>query len=321
MVFEQYKSQGAERKTYLPMPFAHVVGGDGWGFHVRTSRRVWFDVGDDRARRAVGRSSRRWRMTVALAASVAFYDGPPAEVLDAFLDEVGRAEELPDWVFGLWASGNEWNTQERVMRELDAHREHDIPVGSVVIEAWSDESTFTAFRDAVYEPSADGAPHRLADFDFPADGAWPDPKGMVDELHARGVRVHLWQIPLMKLRPHPAGQAAADAAAAVDAGVLIREPDAARAAAAVPQSRLVVPAVIHARPHRRPRRAVVDREAPLPRRGGRHRRLQDRRRRARLGARAASISTVARRRGEQPVPGRVRQGVRRPARARRERRP
>ena len=45
VVFEQYKSQGAERKTYLPMPFAHVVGGDGWGFHVRTSRRVWFDVG------------------------------------------------------------------------------------------------------------------------------------------------------------------------------------------------------------------------------------------------------------------------------------
>ena len=40
VVFEQYKNQGAERKTYLPMPFAHVVGGDGWGFHVDTSRRV-----------------------------------------------------------------------------------------------------------------------------------------------------------------------------------------------------------------------------------------------------------------------------------------
>jgi alpha-glucosidase (family GH31 glycosyl hydrolase) len=225
VVFEQYKSQGAEHKTYLPMPFAHVVGGDGWGFHIRTSRRVWFDIGDTEP-------DALWveLETVAddggAAASVAFYDGRPTSVLDAFLDEVGRAEELPEWVFGLWASGNEWNTQERVMRELDAHREHDIPVASVVIEAWSDESTFTAFRDARYVPSADGAPHRLADFDFPADGAWPDPKGMVDELHSRGVRVHLWQIPLMKLRPHPTGQGAADAAAAVDAGVLIREPDA-----------------------------------------------------------------------------------------------
>src|SRR4051812_5403329 len=112
------------------------------------------------------------------------------------------------------------------MRELDAHRAHDIPVSSVVIEAWSDESTFTAFRDAVYQPSENGAPHRLRDFTFPAAGAWPDPKAMVDELHARGVRVHLWQIPLMKLRPHPTGQAAADAAAAVTEKVLICEPDA-----------------------------------------------------------------------------------------------
>jgi hypothetical protein len=28
------------------------------------------------------------------------------------------AEELPDWVFRLWASGNEWNTQELVMARV-----------------------------------------------------------------------------------------------------------------------------------------------------------------------------------------------------------
>lgn len=225
VVFEQYKSQGAERKTYLPMPFAHVVGGDGWGFHVRTSRRVWFDLG----------ASDPDTMVVELetdapagapAVTTAFYDGTPTEVLAAFLDEAGRPEQLPDWVFRLWASGNEWNTQAEVMRQMDLHREHDVPVGSIVIEAWSDESTFTAFRDARYAVSEDGSPHRLADFEFPEDGAWPDPKGMVDELHARDIRVHLWQIPLVKLRPHPEGQAKADARAAVREGVLIREPDA-----------------------------------------------------------------------------------------------
>ena len=46
VVFEQYKQQGA--RTYLPSPFAIVAGGEGWGFHVRTSRRTWFDVGHDR---------------------------------------------------------------------------------------------------------------------------------------------------------------------------------------------------------------------------------------------------------------------------------
>lgn len=223
IVFEQYKNQGAERKTYLPMPFAHVVGRDGWGFHVRTSRRVWFDVGDTRGDRISVEAEVDAPAGNDPVLELAFYDGSPTEVLDAFLREVGRPKELPDWVFGLWASSNEWNTQKAVMRQVDLHREHDIPVGSVVIEAWSDESTFTVWRDAQYEPSADGSPLRLADFTFPAEGAWPDPKGMVDELHARDIRLHLWQIPLIKLRPHPTGQAAADAAAAIRENVLVQE--------------------------------------------------------------------------------------------------
>ena len=224
VVFEQYKSQGAERKTYLPMPFAHVVGGRGWGFHVRTTRRSWFDVGASQTDRLVIEAEVDAASTASDAViEVAGYTGTPHEVLDAFLAEVGRPEQLPGWVFRLWASGNEWNTQAEVLRQMDAHREHGIPVGSVVIEAWSDESTFTVWRDAQYAPRDDGGPMRLGDFTFPADGAWPDPKGMVDELHARDVRVVLWQIPLIKMRPHPRGQVAADAAAAIREGVLIRD--------------------------------------------------------------------------------------------------
>lgn len=220
VVFEQYKSQGAEHKTYLPMPFAHVVGGAGWGFHVRTSRRVWFDVGarDDGLLWVEAETGDDGDL------EIAFYDGTPWEVLAAFTAEVGRAEELPDWVFRLWASGNEWNTQAEVMRQADAHRDHGIPVGSIVIEAWSDESTFTTWRDARSRVRDGAEPARLDDFEFPAEGAWPDPKGMTDELHRRGIRLHLWQIPLIKMRPHPAGQVRADAAAAVRDDVLIREP-------------------------------------------------------------------------------------------------
>ena len=227
VVFEQYKNQGAERKTYLPMPFAHVVGGDGWGFHIQTSRRCWFDFGrtapDTIAVEAEVDATVDGDGSFDGVVGVRFFDGGPAEVLRAFLDEVGSPKELPSWVFRLWASGNEWNTQAEVLRQMNLHRDHGIPVGSVVIEAWSDESTFTAFRDAQYTVNADGAPHRLADFEFPSDGAWPDPKGMVDELHRRDIRVHLWQIPLIKMRPHPEGQTKADAEAAVRENVLIRE--------------------------------------------------------------------------------------------------
>jgi alpha-glucosidase (family GH31 glycosyl hydrolase) len=219
VVFEQYKNQGRERRTYLPMPFAHVVGGEGWGFHVRTSRRVWFDVAESSA-------DTLWveaETGVEGDLELALYTGSPRDVLRTFLDEVGHAEELPDWVFRIWASGNEWNTQAEVLRQMDLHRDHRIPVGSIVIEAWSDESTFTIWRDARAEVADGAVPRRLADFTFPADGAWPDPKGMVDELHERDIRVHLWQIPLIKMRPHPQGHVKQDAEAAIRDGVLIRE--------------------------------------------------------------------------------------------------
>ena len=126
-------------------------------------------------------------------------------MLGAFLDEAGRAEELPAWVFRLWASGNEWNTQRIVLDRMDRHRDLDIPVGAVVIEAWSDEEGIMIPRDAGYAPRADGSPFKDADFSYPADGAWPDPKGMVAELHDRDIKVLLWQIPLLKTAtPSPA---------------------------------------------------------------------------------------------------------------------
>ncbi|MGW1339669.1 glycoside hydrolase family 31 protein [Kribbella sp. NPDC002412] len=216
VVFEQYKSQGVHGRTYLPMPFAHVVNG-GWGFHVRTARRTWF-------------SSDENELTVEVAlgdeavVDLGIYEGSPTEVLRAFLDEVGRAEELPEWVFRLWASGNEWNTQELVMARMDAHRDLGIPVGTVVIEAWSDEEGITIWRDAQYDVTADGSAHKASDFTYPADGAWPAPKAMIDELHRRGIKVILWQIPLQKSE-FSTGQVAADAEAMVRDGHAVLEAD------------------------------------------------------------------------------------------------
>ncbi len=229
VVFEQYKSQGEHGRTYLPMPFAHVVGGDGWGFHVRTSRRTWFDVGASTPDAVVVEAALGGAPHERL--ELALYSGAPHEVLAAFGDEVGRAEELPEWVFRLWASGNEWNTQALVVERMDAHRDLDIPVGAIVIEAWSDEEGITIFRDAQYEVTPDGAAHGASDFTYPADGAWPDPKAMIDELHARGIKVLLWQIPLQKTEfdlgpdvPHDS-QVLADGRAMVEGGFAVREGD------------------------------------------------------------------------------------------------
>lgn len=233
VVFEQYKSQGRHGRTYLPMPFAHVVGGDGWGFHVRTTRRTRFDVGASEPGHLVVEAA---LSPDAAELDVDVWDGDVPTVLQAFTEQVGRAEELPDWVLSLWASGNEWNSQRVVTERMDTHRELDIPVGVVVVEAWSDELGITEFRDARWTPKSDGAPRTADDLTYPADGAWPDPAAWVADMHARGIKVVLWQIPLLKTDesierdpvPFTAEQTAqvlADGAALERGGHVVREAD------------------------------------------------------------------------------------------------
>ncbi|MEX1171371.1 MAG: TIM-barrel domain-containing protein [Chloroflexota bacterium] len=225
VVFEQYKSQGT--RTYLPVPFAIVTpasGTRGWGFHVRTSRRTWYDVGATRPDRLMVEAA--LDPTADLPSlEVALYDGDPGAVLAAFLGDVGRPVLPPPWIFRLWMSGNEWNTEARIRAEVERTIAERIPAGVVVVEAWSDETTFAAFRDAEYEVHPDGAPHRLSDFRFPADGAWPDPKGLVDWLHEQDFKILLWQVPLLRTDVRADPQAAADEATMSARGYGIREAD------------------------------------------------------------------------------------------------
>jgi alpha-glucosidase (family GH31 glycosyl hydrolase) len=205
------------------MPFAVVSGPSGsWGFHLETSRRTWFDVGaTDSDRLVVEAEISPDDPTL----TVRGFAGSPSDVIRQFVARTGGAAVPPEWVFRVWMSGNEWNTQERVLREVERSLAEKIPVGAVVIEAWSDEATFTMFRDAKYPLHADGSPHRLADFEFPPDGAWPDPRAMVDRLHEAGVKVLLWQIPLIPTDRGAGEQVEADARALVDNGLAIREAD------------------------------------------------------------------------------------------------
>lgn len=238
-VFEQYKQQG--NRTYLPSPFALVStpGSDGapgdddtpggagtpgehWGVHIATSRRVWFDVG------ATVPDELRVELTVDPSDPVVelvLYEGTPASIVAAHVAAIGGLRRPPDWTFEPWMSANNWNTQARVVEEVERSLALGVPVGAVVIEAWSDESTFCVFRDARYDVRPDGAPLTLADITHPADGAWPDPKAMVDHLHALGVKVLLWQIPLIPTDRGDAGQVAADATTLAANGWCVAEAD------------------------------------------------------------------------------------------------
>lgn len=224
VVFEQYKSQGEVGRTYLPMPFAHVISTDGssWGFHVRTSRRVWFDAAASRTDQLLIEVELGTEVSV----SVGLYQGSPTQVLTAFLDEVGRAVEQPDWVLRLWASSNEWNTQAIVTEQVARHQAEQIPLGVVVIEAWSDEQGFVVWRDSAYTPRTDGSVHRASDFSYPADGAWPDPAGMIAGLHDQDIKLVLWQIPLLgHAETELTAETAAEVAYLADNGLAVKEAD------------------------------------------------------------------------------------------------
>jgi alpha-glucosidase (family GH31 glycosyl hydrolase) len=201
IVYEEYKGQG--HRTYLPSPFAIVVGGE-FGFHIKTSAPTRYDVGhSNRNKIQIEVDLLPGQMEI----EIDLFEGEPAEVLNQYLNMVGKPTPPPEWIYSLWQSSNEWNTQERVESEINESVQSGITPGVVVIEAWSDESTFIVFRDAQYSPTDGVTPLKASDISYSESGAWPNPKAMVDAMHDQNIRLLLWQIPVLKDAGEPGSQA------------------------------------------------------------------------------------------------------------------
>ncbi|MBK8780715.1 MAG: hypothetical protein IPO22_02695 [Anaerolineales bacterium] len=218
-VYEQYKNQDIH--TYLPVPF--FLSSQGYAFHLDTARFSAFDFASSH--------SKQWQFQAEIEpqASINFHifaGAEPKQNLQLFSRQVGLPQLPPDWAFGHWISSNEWNSQKEVLEQLRLSQLHDIPVTVLVIEAWADEKTFYIWNDAQYSPKPADQPFKLSDFTFPADGLWPDPKGMIDELHRQGVRLLLWQVPVLKYlggERHP--QQEIDEAYMLEKGYHLKWPD------------------------------------------------------------------------------------------------
>ncbi len=216
--YEQYKNQG--KRTYMPIPF--LLSSAGYGLYVESSRWMQFDLASS--------SVDRWTLEADLGEDeilrlVWFTGDDPLEMVARFTRMTGPAALPPLWAFGLWMSANEWNSQARVLDEVRASLEHGIHPAVVVIEAWSDETTFYIWNDAEYTAKAGGEAFDYVDFTFPVDGKWPDPKGTVDWLHQQGAKVLLWQIPALKVLEQPHAQHEADRAHFERSGFGVRNAD------------------------------------------------------------------------------------------------
>ncbi len=87
---------------------------------------------------------------------------------------VGAAEApWPSWVLEPWVWEDE-STQESALALVDGYIEHDIPVSAIIIDSpWA-----TGYSTYEWDPAL-----------------FPDPQAMIDELHAKGVRVFVWTVP------------------------------------------------------------------------------------------------------------------------------
>lgn len=88
-------------------------------------------------------------------------------------DSASPEAPWPAWVMEPWVWEDE-STQESATALVDGYLERDIPVGAIIIDS----------------PWATGYSTYEWDLEL-----FPDPQGMIDDFHAKGVKVFMWTVP------------------------------------------------------------------------------------------------------------------------------
>lgn len=174
--------------TYLSMPF--FLTPDGFGLYVETYTEVDFDLrteGSITVEFPVGSKGEQ--------AKVWLLEGTPKEIVTEFRTLAGMPRVFPKWVLGAWMSSNRWHTQQEVEEQLELTKKHGFPHNVLVIEPWSDHSTYYSWSGSTLKPKKGGEVVSLADIDTSKSEFWQDPKKLVDEIHAAGLKLLLWTVP------------------------------------------------------------------------------------------------------------------------------
>lgn len=164
-------------------------------------------------------------VTAPVSTPIHLFAGTPKEMIAEYMALSGRAKLPPKWAFGPWISANHWDTQQKVEQQIALLKEKDFPATVLVLEAWSDEATFYIFNGASYPAGEGSAVFSAGDFTYPANGPWPNPQGMIQNVHDAGLHLILWQIPVYKKQgpdEAPCPQNNADRAYAAQQGLCVK---------------------------------------------------------------------------------------------------
>lgn len=221
-VVEQFSNQ--QDKTYIPIPFVFTDGGV--SFRQEGSYPSRFDFSLPAEKGWIGLEIFSCCPDKGALFSASIHTGTPAQLLTAYAEETGSPKLPPKWAFGPWISSNGWNTQSEALEQLEKLEATAIPATVMVLEAWSDEETFYIWNNAQYTPRKGGEPVRYSDFTFPSDGRWPNPKDFCEALKENGLKLILWQIPVIKYEASKHGeQLDLDWEYALENGLCLRDQD------------------------------------------------------------------------------------------------
>ena len=92
------------------------------------------------------------------------------EVISGYRTVTGKSQIMPKWAMGFWQSRERYHTQDELLTTLAEFRERDIPIDNIV-QDWS------------YWPVESWGDHEFDPERF------PDPKGMVDSVHAMNAKI------------------------------------------------------------------------------------------------------------------------------------
>jgi alpha-glucosidase (family GH31 glycosyl hydrolase) len=100
--------------------------------------------------------------------------------------DTSRQALTPEWAFGVWMWEDDVNTSAAVWDMVNGCAKHDLPLRAVIIDSpWA-----TAYNNFTFDQKR-----------------YPNPRKMIQDLHARGVKVILWMTCMINLKDQQADSA------------------------------------------------------------------------------------------------------------------